>query len=143
MPKRIQRFVLVGNLLLLTVLLTTRRDWAAEIAITIAIVLGSAWSVWVDWREARSRWLALEALRLEAQPEIDRLIASALFADDPLDVWMSDCTGRIIPMIDWRVKSAIGDPSCRYSANSQVLRCAVNPCGPCEDCKDYEPVRAL
>ncbi len=32
----------------------------------------------------------------------------------------------------------IGDPSCRYNALSPQLRCAVNPHGPCEGCKDYE-----
>lgn len=33
----------------------------------------------------------------------------------------------------------IGDPSCRYNALSPQLRCAVNPHGPCEGCKEYEP----
>jgi len=33
----------------------------------------------------------------------------------------------------------IGDPSCLYNARSSHLRCAVNPQGPCEGCKDFEP----
>jgi hypothetical protein len=33
----------------------------------------------------------------------------------------------------------IGDPTCRYNAHSPELRCAVNPCGPCEGCPHYEP----
>lgn len=33
----------------------------------------------------------------------------------------------------------VGDPSCRFNALSPQLRCAVNPHGPCEGCKDYEP----
>ncbi|MCJ2542625.1 DUF6464 family protein [Thermostichus vulcanus] len=32
----------------------------------------------------------------------------------------------------------IGDPTCRYNAHSPELRCAVNPCGPCEGCPHYE-----
>jgi hypothetical protein len=32
----------------------------------------------------------------------------------------------------------IGDTSCANNAKSPFLRCAVNPCGPCEGCKDYE-----
>ncbi len=32
--------------------------------------------------------------------------------------------------------------TCRYSAHSAFLRCAVNPCGPCETCRDYEPWEA-
>jgi hypothetical protein len=33
----------------------------------------------------------------------------------------------------------IGDITCRYNARSEVLRCAVNPDGLCEDCPHYEP----
>ncbi|MGK7916686.1 MAG: DUF6464 family protein [Prochloraceae cyanobacterium] len=32
----------------------------------------------------------------------------------------------------------IGDLSCRYNARSPYIRCAVNPCGPCEGCSDYQ-----
>ncbi len=33
----------------------------------------------------------------------------------------------------------IGDISCRFNARSGYLRCAVNPSGPCEGCRYYEP----
>lgn len=33
----------------------------------------------------------------------------------------------------------IGDISCRYNARSGYIRCAVNPEGPCESCRYYEP----
>lgn len=33
----------------------------------------------------------------------------------------------------------IGDITCRYNARSAYLRCAVNPCGVCEECPYYEP----
>lgn len=33
----------------------------------------------------------------------------------------------------------IGDISCRYNAKSGYVRCAVNPSGPCEGCRYYEP----
>ena len=33
----------------------------------------------------------------------------------------------------------IGDPNCRFNARSEILRCAVNPKGPCEGCKYYQP----
>jgi hypothetical protein len=35
----------------------------------------------------------------------------------------------------------IGDPSCVFNARSPLLRCAVNPLGPCEGCSDYEQQR--
>jgi hypothetical protein len=31
----------------------------------------------------------------------------------------------------------IGDASCKYNAHSPYVRCAVNPSGLCEGCRDY------
>lgn len=36
----------------------------------------------------------------------------------------------------------IGDISCRFNARCGYLRCAVNPTGPCEGCRYYEPREA-
>jgi len=32
----------------------------------------------------------------------------------------------------------IGKVSCKYNARSPYLRCAVNPSGPCQDCRYYD-----
>ncbi|MGB3509658.1 MAG: DUF6464 family protein [Microcoleaceae cyanobacterium] len=32
----------------------------------------------------------------------------------------------------------IGDLTCKFNARSPVIRCAVNPMGPCKDCSHYE-----
>ena len=32
----------------------------------------------------------------------------------------------------------LGDAKCRYNALSELLRCAVNPAGPCEGCRHFE-----
>lgn len=32
----------------------------------------------------------------------------------------------------------LGDATCLYSARSELVRCAVNPIGPCEGCRFYE-----
>ncbi|MBD2098650.1 hypothetical protein H6F90_26660 [Trichocoleus sp. FACHB-591] len=32
----------------------------------------------------------------------------------------------------------LGDVSCRFNAQSELIRCAVNPEGPCEACQFYE-----
>lgn len=32
----------------------------------------------------------------------------------------------------------IGDASCRYNAHSEIIRCAVNPHGPCKTCRLYK-----
>ena len=33
----------------------------------------------------------------------------------------------------------IGDITCKYNARSQLIRCAVNPDGPCDRCVHYQP----
>jgi len=33
----------------------------------------------------------------------------------------------------------IGDASCHFNAHSELIRCAVNPEGPCDTCRFYEP----
>ncbi|MEA5552115.1 DUF6464 family protein [Anabaena cylindrica UHCC 0172] len=33
----------------------------------------------------------------------------------------------------------VGDISCQFNARSGYVRCAVNPSGPCQDCRHYEP----
>lgn len=32
----------------------------------------------------------------------------------------------------------VGDISCKFNARSGYVRCAVNPSGPCQDCRHYE-----
>ena len=32
----------------------------------------------------------------------------------------------------------LGDVTCRYNAQSELVRCAVNPSGPCKSCRFYE-----
>jgi hypothetical protein len=34
----------------------------------------------------------------------------------------------------------IGDVTCYFNARSELLRCAVNPEGPCDRCRFYEPI---
>ncbi|GBE92248.1 DUF6464 family protein [Nostoc cycadae] len=34
----------------------------------------------------------------------------------------------------------VGDATCIYNAKSEIVRCAVNPHGPCQDCRYYEKV---
>ncbi|MGB3191093.1 MAG: DUF6464 family protein [Limnoraphis sp.] len=33
----------------------------------------------------------------------------------------------------------LGDATCRFNAHSELVRCAVNPDGPCSQCRSYEP----
>jgi hypothetical protein len=36
-------------------------------------------------------------------------------------------------------RTVIGDASCAYNAHSELMRCAVNPTGPCRHCRHFEP----
>lgn len=35
-------------------------------------------------------------------------------------------------------RSILGDATCRFNAHSELIRCAVNPAGPCHGCRHYE-----
>ena len=37
----------------------------------------------------------------------------------------------------------VGDAACRFNARSELIRCAVNPVGPCEGCRHFEKLEAL
>ncbi|MEH2148575.1 DUF6464 family protein [Nostoc sp.] len=39
-----------------------------------------------------------------------------------------------------REPHSIGDVGCKWNARSPHLRCAINPSGECQGCKDYEGV---
>ncbi len=38
----------------------------------------------------------------------------------------------------WEGHWVIGNIQCRFNARSEILRCAVNPVGPCQDCCSFE-----
>ncbi|MEO0758242.1 MAG: DUF6464 family protein [Cyanobacteria bacterium J06648_16] len=40
----------------------------------------------------------------------------------------------------WGNQWVLGDATCRFNAHSELVRCAVNPAGPCEGCHTYEAV---
>ena len=37
----------------------------------------------------------------------------------------------------------IGDISCQYNARSSYIRCAVNPSGPCKNCRFYQEIPSV
>lgn len=42
---------------------------------------------------------------------------------------------------DVNLAGSIGDANCQYNAHSALLRCAINPDGPCQDCVSFIPTR--
>ncbi len=39
----------------------------------------------------------------------------------------------------WQGRWIIGDGRCKYNALSELIRCAVNPHGPCQGCPSFTP----
>jgi len=54
-------------------------------------------------------------------------VSSRLKALPPADTTHIEGFGYVIGMV-----------SCKYNARSPHLRCAINPSGPCQDCRHYE-----
>lgn len=56
----------------------------------------------------------------------------------------SDTASRGLPVSDRYylegVGYLIGDITCQFNARSSYIRCAVNPQGPCQGCRHYEPL---
>jgi len=47
----------------------------------------------------------------------------------------SDSTELYNPVL---IGEPLGDATCRFNAKSALIRCAVNPNGPCEGCRHYQ-----
>jgi hypothetical protein len=61
--------------------------------------------------------------------EIPNPISVTLKALPPADMTCIDGFGYVI-----------GKVSCKYNARSPYIRCAVNPSGPCQDCRYYDSI---
>lgn len=51
--------------------------------------------------------------------------------------WILDDSLANQPREPWQI---IGDRTCQFNAHSAYIRCAVNPQGPCQGCRHYEPI---
>jgi hypothetical protein len=91
--------------------------------ITIGL-LPSLFSLWVmrktQWRiRSRLRQAAIHATRVRIQENLPTVESDRYYLEG--------------------VGFLIGDISCKFNARSGYLRCAINPHGPCADCRYYEP----
>ncbi|MFN3360984.1 MAG: DUF6464 family protein [Pseudanabaenaceae cyanobacterium] len=41
-------------------------------------------------------------------------------------------------LYEWQGRWVLGNPECKYSARSELVRCAVYPAGPCRNCPHFE-----
>lgn len=94
-----------------------------------------AWLVINDWR--RYQIIKADALGraevtdIQAMSEVFRRLArTGVSSSELCDALNNAC----------REPQFIGDVGCKWNARSPFLRCAINPSGECQGCKDYEEV---
>ncbi len=92
--------------------------------IVIILLLGIAPPILSLWILHRAQATLRQTNVVIVHPVVERLKALP-----PADMNCIDGFGYVI-----------GKVSCMYNARSPYIRCAVNPNGPCQDCRSYEPV---
>ncbi len=119
-------------------------EWAAALAQVAEESLASletfltelAEQLAVPVEETLSQWEQFWGLNDEPQPDPELLTET--FSTSNFYVSPIGFGGMVVYTYVASPPGSIGDPSCRYNAHSPELRCAVNPCGPCEGCVHYE-----
>ncbi len=119
-------------------------EWAAALAQVAEESLASletfltelAEQLAVPLEETLSQWEQFWGLNDEPQPDPE--LFTETFSTSNFYVSPIGFGGMVVYTYVASPPGCIGDPSCRYNAHSPELRCAVNPCGPCEGCVHYE-----
>ncbi|MFM7887076.1 MAG: DUF6464 family protein [Pseudanabaena sp.] len=93
--------------------------------IVIILLLGIAPPILSLWMLHRAQFSYTQTNRHINTPSIPP--APILKALPPADMICIEGYGYVI-----------GKVSCKYNARSPYIRCAVNPSGPCQDCRYYE-----
>ena len=79
--------------------------------------------------------LSLWVMRSAEGQAHDRIAAAQLaVANRPLRTQLATVDRTYVEGLGY----PIGDITCEYNARSNYIRCAVNPAGPCEDCRYYQ-----
>ncbi len=94
--------------------------------ILLIFALGLTPPVLSWWLRRQAEVRAIARLRAAREAAVSRGLQNL-----PLPPELYDITGGGGEMI--------GDRSCRFNARSTLIRCAVNPQGPCQGCPHYQP----
>ncbi|MEG4505774.1 DUF6464 family protein [Microcoleus sp. F6_B4] len=79
--------------------------------------------------------LSLWVMRSQSSQARDRIAAARLaVANRPMRTQLPTADRTYIQSLGY----SIGDITCEYNARSHYIRCAVNPSGPCQDCRYYQ-----
>lgn len=94
--------------------------------------------VYLDWNPQPGAYLDLEGKTyavLERRHRYQFKSGKYRLYNIALYVQMAQCPAeRSLVEGRW----VLGDATCRFNARSELVRCAVNPSGPCQGCRFYE-----
>lgn len=99
-------------------------EWVA-IAVVFGFALVPVIASWVAVRRRNARPLVASGVGRELSRRLSVRVRSP---QDPEALY--------IPGVGF----VIGDISCKFNGRSPFIRCAVNPTGPCADCRFYQAV---
>jgi hypothetical protein len=131
--KEFDWFTILGMLAIAenTILMIAQGGW-----FTVAgLIFGGIW-IWVaywDWKHKRMAvaldYLSRNRIEVESANSCLRTLAEA-------GVTIAEAIEACSQHNESR--GCLGDASCKWNARSPFLRCAINPNGECQGCKDYE-----
>ena len=97
------------------------------IGVMFSLALAPAIMAWVFLRRTQhQRMVTIQVARGVSQRFSSLSGGRSPIPDDPEALY--------IPGVGF----VIGDISCQFNGRSPFLRCAINPTGPCKDCRSYQ-----
>ncbi|MEH2201196.1 DUF6464 family protein [Nostoc sp.] len=131
--KNFDWFTVLGMLAIAenTIFMIAQGDWW----IAVGLMFGGFWA-WIAYWDWKHKHLAkvMDAASRSQTTDIHTISEVALrreIADAYIQSRRYGVTDK---------PQFIGDVSCKWNARSPHLRCAINPSGECQWCKDYEGV---
>ncbi|MEH1777133.1 DUF6464 family protein [Nostoc sp.] len=136
MMKKFDWFTILGAIVITenTISMIAQGGWLT----LMGLIFGGIW-LWVaywDWKHRRIASLLDAESRsrssdIQAMTDVFRRIGNTGITIDEFSSALNNACQE---------PRFIGDVGCKNNARSPLLRCAVNPSGPCQGCKYYEEV---
>jgi hypothetical protein len=99
--------------------------------------------LYLDWQPQPGAYLEFEGQTYTVLERKHRyLLKSGRYRLHKITLYVQKChtpSERSLLNGQW----VIGDITCFYNARSELMRCAVNPEGPCDSCIHYRPLPTL
>lgn len=94
----------------------------------------------LDWMPQPGHYLNLEGETYAVLERRHRYqLKSGRYKLDKIALYVQSAPTSLVERSFVNGRWVLGDATCRYNAGSEIIRCAVNPEGPCQQCRYYEP----